>query len=51
MATALTVRRLDPVGHFVSDLLDAPRGTSRLDVVAATQTGEQLQGHFSIPVR
>ena len=51
VATALTVRRLDPVGHFVSDVLDAARGSYRFDVVGDTQTGEQLQGHFNLPVR
>jgi copper transport protein len=51
VASTLAVRRLDPAGHFVADLLDAAGGAYRFDVTGTTQTGEQLQGHFTIPVR
>ncbi|MCU1463075.1 MAG: copper resistance protein CopC [Acidimicrobiales bacterium] len=49
-ARPLTTRRLDPLGHFVSDLLDAGAGTWTFDVTATLPTGEQVQGHFAIPI-
>jgi uncharacterized membrane protein len=48
VASALTTRRLDPLGHFVADLLGAARGSYRFDVTASLATGEQLQGHFTV---
>jgi hypothetical protein len=50
IAVPLTTRKLDPVGHFVSDLLDATDGTYRFDVTATLQTGEQVAGRLSIPL-
>ncbi|HSS11963.1 MAG TPA: copper resistance protein CopC [Acidimicrobiales bacterium] len=47
----LTVRRLDPVGHFVADLNAALKGQYRFDVTGMTQTGNTLPGTFTIPVR
>ena len=49
IASPLPVRRLDPTGHFVADVLDAVAGSYRFDVVATAATGEQLEGHFTIP--
>lgn len=51
VATPLATRRLDPLGHFVADLVDARPGAYTFDVVVDTASGEQLQGHFAIPVR
>jgi hypothetical protein len=48
VAVPLTVRRLDPLGHFVADVLDATAGSYRFDVNATAATGEQLQGHFTV---
>jgi len=50
-ASGLTARRLDPVGHFVADLLDAVRGDYRFAVNGTSKTGELLQGHFTVPAR
>ncbi|MHB8463283.1 MAG: copper resistance CopC/CopD family protein [Acidimicrobiales bacterium] len=49
--TVLTVRRLDAVGHFVADLPGAITGVYRFDVTGTTQTGDTIQGTFTIPVR
>jgi hypothetical protein len=51
IAAPLTTRRLDPIGHFVSDLIDAEAGTYRFDVEATRPTGEQVTGRFSLRVR
>jgi hypothetical protein len=51
VAVPLTTRRLDPIGHFVADLLDAKAGTYQFDVDATLDTGEPVTGHFAIPVR
>lgn len=51
VATPLATRRLDPLGHFVADLVDARPGTYGFDVVADAASGDRLQGHFTIPVR
>jgi copper transport protein len=50
VAIPLTVRRLDPLGHFVADLVDAKTGSYRFAVVATTKDGEALQGHFTVAV-
>ncbi len=47
----LTVRRLDPIGHFVADLAGAVKGSYRFDVTGTTQTGDTIHGVFTIPVR
>lgn len=49
--TPLATRRLDPLGHFVADLVDARSGTYRFDVLVDTASGDQLRGHFTVPVR
>ncbi len=46
----LTVRRLDPIGHFVADLPGAVKGSYRFDVTGTTATGDTIQGTFTIPV-
>ena len=51
VTTPLATRRLDPLGHFVADLVDARSGSYRFDVVVDTAGGDQLQGHFTVPVR
>jgi copper transport protein len=48
VAATLPVRRLDPLGHFVADVLNAVAGPYRFDVDATATTGEQIQGHFTI---
>ncbi len=50
-STPLTVRRLDPIGHFVADLPEAVKGSYRFDVSGTTVTGETIHGTFTIPVR
>jgi copper transport protein len=47
----LAVRRLDPVGHFVSDLADAVKGPYRFDVSGTTAAGDTVNGTFRIPVQ
>ena len=47
---ALTVRRLDNIGHFVADLSGPVKGSYRFDVDGVTQTGETIHGVFTIPV-
>jgi putative copper export protein len=45
--TNLTVRKLDPVGHFVADLRSATPGRYSFDVRATTAQGESIHGTFT----
>jgi copper transport protein len=47
---ALVVRRLDTIGHFVSDLPNATKGPYRFTITGTTEGGETLTGTFQIPV-
>jgi copper transport protein len=45
--TILVSRRLDPIGHFVSDATVPPRPT-RFDIIATTQTGVAIATYVTI---
>jgi copper transport protein len=47
----LTTRKLDPIGHFVSDLSPGPRGSYRFDIDATTADGTEITAHIDIDVR
>ncbi len=49
VATALTVRRLDPVGHYVADLPGATTGKYQFSIDATTDQGS-LHADITIPV-
>jgi copper transport protein len=49
-STPLTVRRLDPIGHFVADLEGAISGRYQFMVNATTTEGETLRLHLTLPV-
>jgi copper transport protein len=45
--TILVTRRLDPIGHFVSDA-SVPAGPTRYDVIATTQSGQTISTYVVI---
>jgi copper transport protein len=45
--TILVTRRLDPIGHFVSDAT-VPAGPTRFDIIATTQTGVAIVTYVTI---
>jgi hypothetical protein len=47
----LTVRRLDPIGHFVADLPKPIRITYQFQVTGMTSTGDAITGIFKVPVK
>lgn len=47
---SLTVRALDPIGHFVADLTAATKGPYRFRVVGTTREGDTITAAFQIPV-
>jgi hypothetical protein len=49
VAPALTVRRLDDVGHYVADLPAATSGTYQFSIDATTDQGS-LHADITIPV-
>jgi copper transport protein len=48
---SLTVRRLDPEGHFVADLPPSPAGSYSFDVSGTTSQGDTIRGVFTIPMK
>ncbi|MBV8303754.1 MAG: FixH family protein [Acidimicrobiia bacterium] len=49
-ATTLTTRKLDPFGHYVSDLPPGPSGRYHFTMDATTVDGAQLTAHLDIVV-
>jgi copper transport protein len=47
----LTTRKLDPIGHFVSDLNPGPPGLYRFTIDATTADGAEITAHIDIDVR
>jgi copper transport protein len=45
--TILVTRRLDPVGHFVSDAV-VPAGPTRYDILGATQSGQAISTYVVV---
>lgn len=45
--TVVSLRRLDPVGHFVADI-EAPAGSSRYDITATTSSGDILSTYVEV---
>jgi copper transport protein len=45
--TILVTRRLDPIGHFVSDAT-VPAGPTRYDILGTTQTGQSISTYVVI---
>jgi uncharacterized membrane protein len=43
----LSLRRLDPYGHFVADV-QAPEGASRFDIIATATSGEQVDTYIDL---
>jgi len=50
-AKTLTTRKLDPMGHFVSDLPSGPPGRYQFDIDASTVDGAEITAHIDIDVR
>ncbi|MBV8160854.1 MAG: copper resistance protein CopC [Acidimicrobiia bacterium] len=47
----LTTRKLDPFGHFVSDLPSGPPGRYHFEIDASTADGTQITAHLDITAR
>ncbi|MBV8986631.1 MAG: copper resistance protein CopC/CopD [Acidimicrobiia bacterium] len=47
----LTTRKLDPFGHYVSDLPPGPAGRYRFNIDATTTDGTQITAHLDITLR
>jgi hypothetical protein len=45
--TILVTRRLDPVGHFVSDA-GVPAGATRYDILGTTQSGQAISTYVVV---
>ena len=45
--TILVTRRLDPIGHFVSDVI-VPAGPTRFDIIGTTQSGQAISTYLVI---
>jgi hypothetical protein len=47
----LTTRKLDPFGHYVSDLPPGPSGRYRFNIDATTTDGTEITAHLDITLR
>ncbi|MBV8980583.1 MAG: copper resistance protein CopC/CopD [Acidimicrobiia bacterium] len=47
----LTTRKLDPLGHYVSDLPAGPPGRYRFNIDATTTDGAEISAHVDITLR
>lgn len=47
----LVVRRLDPAGHFVADLVDAVKGAYRFQITGTLEGGDLVEVRLESPVR